>query len=87
MKVGIKLVKVKKFGIGWCIPHRVVDDNAGSHEHYKCSLGGFFIEKCIKTKKESENATSLLNLWQVQSHMLWRIQKKLEKVEMKHTME
>ena len=28
MKVGIKLVKVKKFGIGWCIPHRVVADNA-----------------------------------------------------------
>ena len=23
MKVGIKLGKVKKFGIGWCIPHRV----------------------------------------------------------------
>ena len=28
MKVGIKLVKVKKFGIGWCIPHRVVAENA-----------------------------------------------------------
>ena len=28
MKVGIKLVKVKKFWIGWCIPHRVVADNA-----------------------------------------------------------
>ena len=28
MKVGIKLGKVKKFGIGWCIPHRVVADNA-----------------------------------------------------------
>ena len=27
MKVGIKLVKVMKFGIGWCIPHRVVADN------------------------------------------------------------
>jgi hypothetical protein len=24
MKVGIKFGKVKKFGIGWCIPHRVV---------------------------------------------------------------
>ena len=28
MKVGTKLGKVKKFGIGWCIPHRVVADNA-----------------------------------------------------------
>ena len=28
MKVGIKLGKGKKFGIGWCIPHRVVADNA-----------------------------------------------------------
>ena len=28
MKVGIKLVKVKKFGIGWSIPHRVVAENA-----------------------------------------------------------
>ena len=28
MKVGIKLVKVKKFWIGWCIPHRVVAENA-----------------------------------------------------------
>ena len=28
MKVGIKLGKVKKFGIGWCIPHRMVADNA-----------------------------------------------------------
>ena len=31
MKVGIKLGKVKKFGIGWCIPHRVVADNAPPH--------------------------------------------------------
>ena len=23
MKVGIKLGKVKKFGVGWCIPHRM----------------------------------------------------------------
>ena len=30
MKVGIKLGKVKKFGIGWCIPHRVVADNASN---------------------------------------------------------
>ena len=28
MKVGIKLEKVKKFGIGWCIPHRMAADNA-----------------------------------------------------------
>ena len=28
MKVGIKLGKVKKFGTGWCIPNRVVADNA-----------------------------------------------------------
>ena len=28
MKVGMKLGKVEKFGIGWCIPHRVVADNA-----------------------------------------------------------
>ena len=27
MKVGIKLGKVKKFEIGWCISHRVVADN------------------------------------------------------------
>ena len=30
MKVGIKLGKIKKFGIGWCIPHRVVADNTAS---------------------------------------------------------
>ena len=28
MKVGIKLEKVKKFGIGWCIPHRMATDKA-----------------------------------------------------------
>ena len=28
MKVGMFIGKVKKFGIGWCIPHRVVADNA-----------------------------------------------------------
>ena len=40
MKVGIKLGKVKKFGIGWCIPHRVVADNAE---------GGFASNR-VKTK-------------------------------------
>ena len=28
MKGGIKLGKVKKFGIGWCIHHRMAADNA-----------------------------------------------------------
>ena len=28
MKVGIKLGKVKKFGIGWCIHHKMAADNA-----------------------------------------------------------
>ncbi len=28
MKVGIKLGKVKKFGIGWCIHQRMAADNA-----------------------------------------------------------
>jgi hypothetical protein len=28
MKVEIKLGKVKKFGIGWCNPHRMAADNA-----------------------------------------------------------
>ena len=29
MKVGMYLgKKVEKFGIGWCIPHRMVADNA-----------------------------------------------------------
>ena len=28
MKVGIKLGKVKKFGIGWCIHYRMAADNA-----------------------------------------------------------
>ena len=28
MKVGIKFGKVKKFGIGWCIPYIVVADKA-----------------------------------------------------------
>ena len=27
MKVVIKLGKVNKFGIGWCIPHRMAADN------------------------------------------------------------
>ena len=35
MKVGIKLGKVKKFGIGWCIPHRVVADNAKGWDRVK----------------------------------------------------
>ena len=39
MKVGIKLVKVKKFGIGWCIPHRVVAENAeGGFVRTSCHL-------------------------------------------------
>ena len=28
MKVGMLIGKVKKFGIGWCIPHRMAADNA-----------------------------------------------------------
>ena len=28
MKVGMFIGKVKKFGIGWCIPHRMAADNA-----------------------------------------------------------
>ena len=28
MKVEMFLGKVKKFGIGWCIPHRMAADNA-----------------------------------------------------------
>ena len=30
MKVGIKLGKVKRFGIGWCIPNRMAADNASN---------------------------------------------------------
>jgi hypothetical protein len=28
MKIGMSIGKVKKFGIGWCVPHRVAADNA-----------------------------------------------------------
>jgi hypothetical protein len=28
MKVGMLIGKVKKFGIGWCIPHRMAADKA-----------------------------------------------------------
>ena len=28
MKVGMFIGKVKKYGIGWCIPHRMAADNA-----------------------------------------------------------
>ena len=28
MKVGMLMGEVKKFGIGWCIPHRMVADQA-----------------------------------------------------------
>ena len=28
MKVGLFVGKVKKFGISWCIPHRMAADNA-----------------------------------------------------------
>ena len=28
MEVGMELGKVKKFGIGWCIPHRMAADDA-----------------------------------------------------------
>ena len=37
MKVGIKLGKVKKFGIGWCIPHRMAEDNAEDFELFSSS--------------------------------------------------
>ena len=54
MKVGIKLVKVKKFGIGWCIPHRMAADKAegGSGQtppawnRVKLPTKGQLISKC-----------------------------------------
>ena len=58
MKVGIKLGKVKKFGIGWCIPHRMAADNAegGGHENLPPHLIGLrelvnFVEKKMDTRK------------------------------------
>ena len=49
MKVGIKLGKVKKFGIGWCIHHRMAADNAEGglarppHAWYRVKKGWIFI--------------------------------------------
>ena len=31
MKVGMFIGKVKKFGISWCIPHRMTADNGKPH--------------------------------------------------------
>ena len=39
MKVGMFIGKVKKFGIGWCIPHRMAADNAkGGPTWYRVKL-------------------------------------------------
>ena len=39
MKVGRFIGKVKKFGIGWCIPHRMAADNAAPYRVKQGYLG------------------------------------------------
>ena len=39
MKVGMFIGKVKKFGISWCIPHRMAADNAPYRVKYLHFLG------------------------------------------------
>ena len=59
MKVGIKLVKVKKFGIGWCIPHRVVADNTASN---RVNQGTFpaSIENLLKSEPKIKQTVQKL---------------------------
>ena len=46
MKVGIKLGKVKKFGIGWCIPHRMAADKAeGGSAWYRVKMATGWVLK------------------------------------------
>ena len=42
MKVGIQLGKVKKFGIGWCIHHRMAAENAAWFK-VSCIWAGIFL--------------------------------------------
>ena len=48
MKVGMFIGKVKKFGIGWCIPHRMAADNSegGSGQTPPPHLIGLKFERC-----------------------------------------
>ena len=67
MKVGIELGKVKKFGIGWCIPHRMAADNAPASNRVK-EVSPFFcqvsmqksIQIWISTNKKAKKFRMLL---------------------------
>jgi hypothetical protein len=47
MKVGISIGKVKKFEIGWCIPHRMAADNAEGGSMQTPLLGGIGLKECL----------------------------------------
>ena len=68
MKVGIKLGKVKKFGIGWCIPHRMAADNAEGGSGQTPPLPGFnrvktLLDWLAQSYTKSCGFTSLLELF------------------------
>jgi hypothetical protein len=50
IRVGIELGKVKKFGIDWCIHHRMAADNANPppDTHTSNRVKGFESPKCLQ---------------------------------------
>ena len=52
MKVGIKLGKVKKFRIGWCIPRRMAADNPPASNRVN-SLSNKYTKKYTKICKRA----------------------------------
>ena len=64
MKVGMFIGKVKKFGISWCIPHRMAADNAkgGSMRTplYGIGLTYFFYTKMSKTLHQAKLGSVVL---------------------------
>ena len=56
MKVGMLIGKVKKFEIGWCIPHRMAADNAeggsGLYLYWGELWSGFFPMSGEATNRE-----------------------------------
>ena len=57
MKRGIKLRKIEKFEIGWCIPHILVADNASNR--VKCQALREFSESILNCPVIKQNVLSL----------------------------
>ena len=64
MKVGMLLGKVKKFGIGWCILHRMAADNAegvviGLRQNHKLKIIGGSSQKMMSFSTSHNSGTYL----------------------------